>query len=105
MNRDLYPPQWKTLLSSLALKSGISIRALSSTNIASRPIGRKYKFLCHIKLQHELTQASIRMMETVTRRLRRWRTCFSWVSVSFIPGLGDFRGRVLHSALWDVTRR
>ncbi|KAI0293015.1 hypothetical protein B0F90DRAFT_1766340, partial [Multifurca ochricompacta] len=43
------------------------------------------------------------MMETVTRRLRTRRTCFSWVLVSFIPGLGDFRGRVLHSALWDVN--
>ncbi|KAI0294480.1 hypothetical protein B0F90DRAFT_1821181 [Multifurca ochricompacta] len=43
------------------------------------------------------------VMETVTRRLRTRRTCFSWVLVSFIPGLGDFRGRVLRSAQWDIT--
>ncbi|KAI0293159.1 hypothetical protein B0F90DRAFT_1764346 [Multifurca ochricompacta] len=53
----------------------------------------KYKFMHHIKPEHEFTYASSR-----TRG-----TCFSWVLVSFIPGLGDFRGRVLHSGQWDVT--
>ncbi|KAI0291505.1 hypothetical protein B0F90DRAFT_1671498 [Multifurca ochricompacta] len=43
------------------------------------------------------------VMDTVTRRLRTWRTCFSWVLVSSIPGFGNFRGRVLHSAQWDVN--
>ncbi|KAI0296315.1 FAD/NAD-binding domain-containing protein [Multifurca ochricompacta] len=83
----------------------------------------KYKLMRHIKLQHELTQAS---WDEVTGKwnlkirrddgdrdaaeiedtadllflgvgiLHRW----SWPD---IPGLGDFRGRVLHSAQWDVT--
>ncbi|KAI0293171.1 hypothetical protein B0F90DRAFT_1822284 [Multifurca ochricompacta] len=74
----------------------------------------KYKFMRQIKLQHELTQASwdeatvndtsgSDVIETVTRRSRTRGTCFSWVLVSSIPGLRDFRGRVLHSAQWDVT--
>ncbi|KAI0289910.1 hypothetical protein B0F90DRAFT_1790364, partial [Multifurca ochricompacta] len=42
-------------------------------------------------------------METVMRRSRTRGTCFSWVFVSSIPGLRDFRGRVLHSAQWGVT--
>ncbi|KAI0296905.1 hypothetical protein B0F90DRAFT_1744031 [Multifurca ochricompacta] len=63
----------------------------------------KYKLMRHIKPQHELTYASSDVMETMTRRSRTRGTCFSWVLVSFIPGLGNFRGRVFHSGQWDVT--
>ncbi|KAI0289915.1 hypothetical protein B0F90DRAFT_1672218 [Multifurca ochricompacta] len=85
----------------LGPRSSVTSTEWSKSTQAQAP--HKTATRAHVRLVGWEDTSGSGVMETVMRRSRTRGTCFSWVLASSIPGLSDFRGRVLLSAQWGVT--